>query len=330
MDLPTYRNLANQDQDWYCNFCTLPTFSDSFFDNSKNSSFNFTLNESASSDPTMNSACPKRVGIVHGCDKFNSTKGLKICHINSGQGGLLCHLDDIICTINKLKPDILAISETWLNEDTPTEAVTIPGYCFCRRDKPNNFIGAQGVGLYIKDNISYEEMPELDHPHLMNHSIKVHRRNRKPLLISVLYRHPRMNISFYEHMEDFLVQLDNSIFDIVITGDFNIDFTHVDDPSSAARTLNDITSTYGLSQVINAPTRITDSSATIIDLTLTNIKNYSSGVGVVSVADHLMNFIILDSKFNRPNHRFITSRNFKKLDPLKFVTDLTLVPWHII
>ena len=51
---------------------------------------------------------------------------------------------------------------------------------------------------------------------------------------------------------------------------------------------------------------------------------------MVSVADHLMNFIILDSKSNKPNHRFVTSRNFKRLDVNQFLQDLYLVPWHII
>jgi len=76
--------------------------------------------------------------------------------------------------------------------------------------------------------------------------------------------------------------------------------------------------------------RIANSSSTIIDLTITNVKNYTAGVGVISVADHLMNFIILDSKFTKPNHRFVTSRNFKRLDTKKFLDDLTLVPWYII
>ena len=74
-------------------------------------------------------------------------------------------------------------------------------------------------------------------------------------------------------MEDFLVQFENSDLDLIVTGDFNIDYTHIDDPSSRASNLNDIITTYGLSQVIKVPTRITDSSATIIDLTLKNVNN---------------------------------------------------------
>ena len=47
-------------------------------------------------------------------------------------------------------------------------------------------MGAQGVGIYVKDGISFQEAPDLDHPFLMNHCIQVNRKNRKPLLISVL------------------------------------------------------------------------------------------------------------------------------------------------
>ena len=45
MDLPTYRNIVNLD--WYCNFCMLPPFSDSFFNvtNDSNDSLNFSIND---------------------------------------------------------------------------------------------------------------------------------------------------------------------------------------------------------------------------------------------------------------------------------------------
>ena len=145
-----------------------------------------------------------------------------------------------------------------------------------------------------------------------------------------MYRHPRSTVDFYQYFEDFLIQIDNPRYDSVLTGDFNIDYSKVNDQSSPACKLNELLSTYGLSQTIKSPTRITDSSSTIIDLTITNTKNYTSGVGVVSVADHLLNFIILDSESTRTNHRFVTSRNFKNLDPKKLVEDLNFVPWHVI
>ena len=91
--------------------------------------------------------------------------------------------------------------------------------------------------------------------------------------------------------------------------------------------MNDIISTYNMAQVIEVPTRVTDSSTTIIDLTITNIKNYSSRVGIVSASDHLMHFISLVSNTNHP---FVISRNFKNLNSKEFLDELTLVPWHII
>ena len=89
-------------------------------------------------------------------------------------------------------------------------------------------------------------MPDMDHPNLMNHCIKVHRQNRKPLIVSALYRHPHTDISFYQHMEDFLIQFNFTTSDFILTGDFNIDYTHIDDSSSAAKSLNDIITTYDL------------------------------------------------------------------------------------
>ena len=37
IDMPIleYNNLSNSDEDWYCRTCTLPNFSDSYFDHNK-------------------------------------------------------------------------------------------------------------------------------------------------------------------------------------------------------------------------------------------------------------------------------------------------------
>ena len=61
------------------------------------------------------------------------------------QGGLIYHIEEIVFTINKVKSDILAITEIWLNINTPNEAVNIDGYTFCRKSKPAELKGAQGT-----------------------------------------------------------------------------------------------------------------------------------------------------------------------------------------
>ena len=73
-------------------------------------------------------------------------------------------------------------------------------------------------------------------------------------------------------------------------------------------------SDYEFSQVIDAPTRITKNSQSCINLIFTNVEAFTSGVAVVSVADHLMNYLIMGSSPNYSPHRYIFTRKLNYLD----------------
>ena len=104
-------------------------------------------------------------------------------------------------------------------------------------------------------------------------------------------------------MESQYIKLDATKLNCVILGDFNIDYEAVDEPGSNAQKLDSLSADYSFQRKVHAYTRITDESATIIDLCLTNIKNLqtTAGVAAVSVADHLMNFLVLPKKSSTPN-----------------------------
>lgn len=127
------------------------------------------------------------------------------------------------------------------------------------------------------------------------------------------------------------MNIDNSNLDSVICGDFNIDYQKINQDGSPASTLNSIISAYNFTQTINQLTRVTEKSSTTIDLTLTNCVNkITSGVAIVSVADHLMNFAIYGDKKTIHHHKYVTSRNYKKMNENKLLQDLQRVPWSTI
>ena len=53
-------------------------------------------------------------------------KTLKIVHLNARS--ILRHLDDVQCLVKSQRPDILAISESWLGPSVSDAEVTLPGY----------------------------------------------------------------------------------------------------------------------------------------------------------------------------------------------------------
>ena len=113
-----------------------------------------------------------------------------------------------------------------------------------------------------------------------------------------------------------LSRIDQTHMDSIITGDFNVDFKHVESTGSLAHIMNNIILSYNFKQVISQPTRVNERSSTIIDLTFTNIESkISYGVAVVSGAVHLMNFLVIHMK-KEPIHRhkYVSSRNYRRVN----------------
>ena len=329
-----YDALCNDESlTWECHKCLVP-FSDSLFDSFlidnniviDNNSMNSNLSD-LEDPPDANE--PWRIKLNEGLQTFMKSRGFKICHINVGNGGLIHHHDEVSSLCHTLNPEVLAVSETWLTPNTSTDCVSVPGYDFIRRDKPARLTGAQGVGLYIRHGLSYTFNPEFEHPNLMSTGIQVHIPNRKPMNIVVIYRHPQSKVAFYDHIDDLFTALSNVNGSYsVLTGDFNIDYNHVTERGTDANKLETISQAYGFQHVINVPTRITDQTNTC--MTFANTPLFTAGVGLVSVADHLLNFITIGNKSVPARHRCVVLRNFKLLNEKKLVQDLKTVPWHVM
>lgn len=81
----------------------------------------------------------------------NKNHNLNIGHINIRS--ILPKLINIKECIKLNNFDILAVSESWLSEQTPDEVVNIDGYRLVRRDRSRGRGG--GVLLYIRSSIKF-------------------------------------------------------------------------------------------------------------------------------------------------------------------------------
>ena len=196
MNIDEYHTYTeNQTLTWSCQDCLFP-FTDSFLD-SLNGSSNDSLRLSTSitsliqTDPIDLAADETRTQLSKGLSEFSEARGLKIAHLNVGNDGLLHDIDELTSLCHSIRPDVLAVTETWLRAPTDSNCVAIEGYDFYRRDKPNQMIGAQGTGLYVKQGISITQRPDLSHPQLMCQGVQLDIPNRKPVIVIVAYRHPK-------------------------------------------------------------------------------------------------------------------------------------------
>ena len=99
----------------------------------------------------------------------------------------------------------------------------------------------------------------------------------KPILFGVFYRPPNSNASVLSCIQDSIaLAVDTQIKDIVITGDFNLDWFK---PAARSK-IDNICMQFGLSQLISDPTHITESSQSTIDLFFVSSPNLVSICGV--------------------------------------------------
>ena len=126
------------------------------------------------------------------------------------------------------------------------------------------FVG--GVCFYIRSCINFSVRHDLCLEQLENLCILVNKPRAKPFLISTWYRPPNSPVVKFNFFETLLGKLDSENIEHYLMGDLNCDLqlspTILDHGS---RLLMDIADLYNLSQLINEPTRITDSSSTLID-----------------------------------------------------------------
>ena len=91
-------------------------------------------------------------------------------------------------------------------------------------------------------------------------------------------------------------------------------------------------SIFNLTQVIKQPTRITESSETLIDVILPSNTSLIREAKVVPApfSDHELVFISLGLKKKRSKAVYVTIRSYKDFDLDSFQFDLNRAPWSVI
>ena len=171
--------------------------------------------------------------------------------------------------------DIICLTETWLDQRTSNNTISLNDYNLYRRDRVGDNHG--GVCVYVKQNIYSRRRSDIERPNIECVWIEVSVHNKK-LLLGTFYRPPNSPQEVLSSIEDSIsLAFDTNIQHILITGDFNLDI--LKQPFN--KKVLDLCQHFSLDQLINEPTHYTESSSSIIDLFLTsNINNVLlSGVG---------------------------------------------------
>ena len=238
------------------------------------------------------------------------------------------------------KYDIICIGETFLNfsysNDDPS--LYLSGYNMIRSDHPNN-IKRGGVCIYFKDTLPLKilNISQLNECLV----VEIAYEDKKCMIVS-LYCSPSQTS---EDFDSFLTNFENLIdtifcndpFLVLILGDFNAklsSWSSNDIDTLEGISINDLTTSYGLTQLISDPTHILPNSSSCIDLIFCNQTNIVTNCGVLPSlhpnCHHQITFANLN--FNvcipPPYERLIWHYNKSDIESIKKALDL--VNWDFL
>ena len=183
---------------------------------------------------------------------------LQICLLNARS--LKNKSTSLLDYIFDRKPDIVAISETWFNENDSTLKVTCtpPGYYLLDQSRKDRKGG--GIAVLVKDILVGTKAPLTTSYRSFEYcevSLKVRSFHFK---IIVMYMPPYSiahPVTVAHFVDEFTAYLESTVLikePVIIMGDFNL---HVDDPSDTeAKKVCDMLDSLGLEQHVKHPTHI--------------------------------------------------------------------------
>lgn len=233
-------------------------------------------------------------------EKLNSLKlkhdELSFLHLNIRS--IRNKFDSFLNYLNCLtyKFSIIALTETWLSDDDNSHLFDIPGYSLIQLNRKNRVGG--GICLFVREHLKYQLRKDLTFTghdkSIESLFIEISLEKNKNIIIGTIYRPPNNRYSDFECDLNFILsKLDRKDKPCYILGDFNIDLLKYDKCNFSHQFFNQLSSS-GFRPLITKPTRITSSSATLIDNIFTNSQTseHLNGILINDISDHLPVFAI--------------------------------------
>ena len=172
-------------------------------------------------------------------------------------------------------------------KNNPPINISIPEYDFA---KANNLSLANGVGMYVSSKLNFKEIDENTFD-ANSEDIWVCVNNIKTsekILVASIYRHSSSDTaSFALSLNNKIADLDISNYNAYLLGDFNLNIS-INRQSFVAQNYLDMLSSNSMYPIINPPTRVADTTSTIIDHVITNCSSLSILTGIIKsdLTDH--------------------------------------------
>ncbi|VDI04166.1 Hypothetical predicted protein [Mytilus galloprovincialis] len=154
--------------------------------------------------------------------------------------------------------------------------------------------------------------------------------HQKPILIGNIYRPPKSNAEWVTKFELMLTNVDIEDKEMIILGDFNINLSSRKIPAKWSHLKN----IFNLSQIVSVPTRVTQTSSSLVDHIYSNEPHNIHFISVpkYSISDHYPVCISHKRglKSKKKIHEYITFRSTKHFNENDFVNDISQCSFNCV
>ena len=267
-------------------------------------------------------------------DSFNgefskSCNDFLLIHVNIRS--LFHKIDHFLSLLNLLTTqfDMICFTESWLTNDTK-HLINIPGYTSYHTLRLNRRGG--GISMYVSDRFLVTTLDEVSVCSSVIETLFLNvSYGGKTFIVGTIYKPPSSGDNLFLETFNSLYNhaTQNFSYRIYICGDFNIDLM-----GDNCQNFLNIMFANSLMPSISKPTRISDSSATLIDnIFLNSGQQVKSGILTVDLSDHLPIFLLDQGCFDVNNVGEFSEISFRKINKLnvdRFISSLSRVNFETI
>ena len=229
-------------------------------------------------------------------------------------------------------PEVILLCETWLNEGSPN--INILGYNL----EKENRIGKKGggVAVLIKENLKYKPRPDLriKSENAQTETCFVELKGTEGnVILGSLYRPPNTPVKeFIDSYINILSKLNNEKHELILGMDHNLDLLKINHHKRTEEFL-ECNLDNGMIPQITKPTRITQTSATLIDNVMISKKlcgQTESRILIENISDHMVSLVtVRDFKQSHKEGKKVLSRDTRKNNIDKLKKDLQSKNWDL-
>ena len=256
-----------------------------------------------------------------------SNDALLILHYNCRS--IINKVAEIYKICQELKPDILCLTETWLDESV--KQLQIPdGYSIMREDRSDKFkqkyrkADGGGVAIIYKEELKVKKLNILKET---EETLWVEIKSSPSLVLGTVYRASYTDLLKEDEngsiLETQLNEAADTTNNIIVIGDLNCD-TASENPDRSTQTLTDIFDIHSMKQHITKPTRIDleTNKTTTIDHVWGETDMIKECGTIEGISDHVGLFVRARTTKPKPEKQKVRFRSYKNYEPENFNTDL--------